>query len=161
MFQCSKKASVFSYCPVLQHCIAPLSETLTSDLFKALYPNEQSPMIGQLQHTWASTTNNTTAVLNNFLNANPGRNDANVQNSDEVWYHKVVELKARLLMMCSGAVLSVGEKSSHWRGLWSFQLSRPFSCMRSERMEKSKEHGRSALRQWKQCGFMLSALFTD
>ena len=60
-----KNTSGFSYCPVLQLCIPPLSETLrlSSCLFKAPLTNTQSALIGQLTHAWPSTANNRSAVL--------------------------------------------------------------------------------------------------
>ena len=54
MFTCfnAQKTQVFPFCPVLQHCIPPLSETLcfSTCLFEAPLLNTQSPLIGQLTH---------------------------------------------------------------------------------------------------------------
>ena len=63
MTECSKNASVVSYCPVLQLSIPPLS--FSSFLFK----NTESPPIGLLTHVWASTNTNREAVLNQFSHA--------------------------------------------------------------------------------------------
>ena len=54
-----------SYWSVKQHCIYLLSETLgfTSCIFKALLPNNQSALIGQRTHAWASTVHHLRLAL--------------------------------------------------------------------------------------------------
>ena len=70
-FTCFKK-SVFSYCPVLQHHVPPLSKTLlTSGSLRPQLPNAHSALIGHLMHAWPSIS---------------------------MWCHKVTELKKGLLM---------------------------------------------------------------
>ena len=53
-FNPDKNTSIFSYCPVLQHC---LSHSVWNTLFYLL-----SPLIGQLTHAWPSAANNNRAA---------------------------------------------------------------------------------------------------
>ena len=81
VFRMQKKIDT-RYCPVLQHRIPPLSETIcfSSCFLKARLLNTQSTLIGQLTHAWLSVVkHNKAAVLNQFLCAKIAAAKRNVQ----------------------------------------------------------------------------------
>ena len=93
------------YCPLLQHCIPPLSETLLSLKGPS---HEYSVFSDWSSHTRITQQNkqqkNSCQEIDSYLpNDLRGIGYANVCRGDVVWCHKVTELNL-------GAVTSVGER---------------------------------------------------
>ena len=102
------KPSVFSYCPLLQHSIPPLSDTLcfSSCLIKALPLCTQSGLIGQLTHASAHAANNNRAVvLNQLLCAKLA---PLWRFGDILGYQEIMEKKGGTMARRCGVVFSIG-----------------------------------------------------
>ena len=97
----------FPYCPVLQHCIHRLSDTLyfSSCLFKAPTPkypvsSDWSAHTCLSQHSHQQQQQQLSSCANPILARWTGCtliNKATVWHGDVVWCHKITELKAGLL----------------------------------------------------------------
>ena len=93
LFWWPKHKPVFSYCPVPQLCIPPLSELLCFSVFKAPPPkfpvsSDGSAQMHLIQH---NNNNNTAAVVNQFLRAKLATsiNYTKVWQGDILWCHNV------------------------------------------------------------------------